>query len=1035
MSSPLFIRARTALIAVIALVAALTLIAQGASAPSASAATTLTVSHSDVTTVRGTVNKTYYTGTWGSTSRSHYGTDGAAFEIAFAGTKLELWGLSDTGHGTGRVFVDDTEVGIANYRSATKNSTPHLIFSKDGLGGGNHTLRVQVEGGYIDHCSVVFTPDAVPAPTADDLTNAIRAAAIKKQADYSPASWAPFSQARSAAAALGTGGSTDQRAAALAALKTATTGLVEIRGLQSMVDGYDTRVPTDFTAESWQRFAAALNAAHAAAESEDASTADVVAAKTSLQDAAAALVTVSQGSFEPITNNTFWNDTDGNPIYSQGGGVFRFGDTYYWYGVHYQGAEAYRANPSKTYSSTFESIPVYSSKDLVHWKFENNVATRDTPITIPESQGHYFAQMQTLADAIWVGRLGVVYNANTGKYVLMVQSGQGFDPDTSKRGMVLFLQGDSPTDDFDYANIQPQIGNVSTNSTGDQTVFTDDDGTSYLIFSNSGGRANAYVSRIAPADSLSIEPAVRVGRSTSGGREGNAMFKLGGTYYMLTSDLHGWDSSVNHVIQSLTADIQGAYSPEYTLAGTEQDYSLVTQTGFFVTVHGTKQDTVLYAGDRWADFAWNGIGYNQWVPLSADDSGLSFNALTNWEFNAVTGEWRVGAANNYVRNPDFAADRVAVTTPTGWTTTVDTDSATDAFVSNPKPGADSSQFALQLGAAGAFSGSVSQTDPIPDGVYTFAAKVNTAGGLEYARAVIRGSEGQKYTVDLNVSTDGWQSVQLSDLKLTGGQASVSIEARSPGGNQSVKVDSLSLTRQTIDRSSLQQSYATAKALKAADYSSRSWRPITKAGAVLDSVVSTQAEVDAANAALSAADGGLEPAVNAVTATTSRPLYAVGSAFDAASLTVTATRSDGSIVHLTGDQYALSGFAADKPATKTIAVTVDPDLTATDASAVAATFVLTVLTPWNAATVFNSGDRVLYQNSLWQASWWTQNQKPGDPNGPWQEIRDQDGIAIWTATRIFNTGDTVLYNGATYTAKWWTRNQAPGDANGPWKKVG
>ncbi|MET7422627.1 ExeM/NucH family extracellular endonuclease [Dactylosporangium sp. NPDC005555] len=89
--------------------------------------------------------------------------------------------------------------------------------------------------------------------------------------------------------------------------------------------------------------------------------------------------------------------------------------------------------------------------------------------------------------------------------------------------------------------------------------------------------------------------------------------------------------------------------------------------------------------------------------------------------------------------------------------------------------------------------------------------------------------------------------------------------------------------------------------------------------------------------------------------------------------------------------------------------------------------------WNASTVYNSGDKVFYQGSVWQATWWTQNQKPGDPYGPWQQISTApDGTAIWTASRIFTTGDVVLYQGKKYEAKWWTRNQAPGDQWGPWK---
>ncbi len=659
------------------------------------------------------------------------------------------------------------------------------------------------------------------------------------------------------------------------------------RGLRALVTDYQTRVPTEYTQGSWTAFAGALAAAQDVLKQGNAGSAETASAKTALQDAAGKLVTVSEGSFQPITNNTFWHDTAGNPIYSQGGGIFRFGDTYYWYGVRYANADDYHANPSRTYPSTFQSIPVYSSKDLVNWKFENEVATLSTALNVPESKGSYFAQVKTLADASWVGRLGVAYNENTGKYVLIVQMNQSFDPDTTKTGSVLFLQGDTPTEAFQYANLQMQVVNSPTNATGDQTVFTDDDGSDYLIFSNSRGRGRAFVSLISPTDSLSIEPAVQIGYIPGSGREGNAMFRLNDTYYMAASDLHGWNTSVTHVIQSLTNQIQGRYSAEYTLPGTEKDYSHVTQTGFFVTIKGTKQDTVLYAGDRWADFAWNGLGYNQWVPLSETDKGLTFNSLSNWELNAVTGEWRVGKDNNYVLNPDFAADRVAVTELTGWTNHIDTDYSANTFVKNVSRGADSTRWALQLNNANAFSGSVRQENKVPDGVYRFAAKVNTAGGLEYARVVIKDSTGRAYRLDVNRPTPGWTTVELGDLVLTGGTATVSIETRSAGGNQSVRLDLLSLTR----------------------------------SAAIES--------------------------------------------------------------------------------------------------------------WDRQTTYPSGGTVSYRDSVWRATWWTRDQAPGDPNGPWQEIKQLDGTTVWTSSRIFVAGDTVVHNGITYTAKWWTRNQAPGDIWGPW----
>ncbi|MDP9848777.1 ExeM/NucH family extracellular endonuclease [Streptosporangium lutulentum] len=91
--------------------------------------------------------------------------------------------------------------------------------------------------------------------------------------------------------------------------------------------------------------------------------------------------------------------------------------------------------------------------------------------------------------------------------------------------------------------------------------------------------------------------------------------------------------------------------------------------------------------------------------------------------------------------------------------------------------------------------------------------------------------------------------------------------------------------------------------------------------------------------------------------------------------------------------------------------------------------------WNASKVYNTGDTVTYQGSTWRAMWWTQNQKPGDPNGSWEQIETAaDGTAVWTASRVFNTGDVVTYKNKKYKAQWWTRNQVPGQPFGPWQPV-
>jgi len=522
----------------------------------------------------------------------------------------------------------------------------------------------------------------------------------------------------------------------------------------------------------------------------------VAAAVHPAMAAPAAASHAQQPCSRTIQNDTFWKDTDGNLIASQGGGVFRFGDTYYWYGVHYQAADPYAVSPTQKYSTAdFASIDVYSSRDAVNWTFRNRVATRSTALAIPTSKdvtGDAFSRMGTLADASWIGRMGVVYNEITHKYVLVAQMTTSYDTNNKTNIGELFLQSDTPTGDFTYADLQTQIPGVVYQGTGDQTVFTDDDGTDYLVFSNQSGRANTYVARIAPSDSLSIEPAVRVAYN-SAGREGNAMFKANGHYYIASSDLHGWNASVTHVVESVGDDPQGAYGAETVMAGTEADYSHVSQSGFFFTVHGKKTDTVVYAGDRWADFAWNGTGYNQWVPLSFDGEAPVFHSLSSWQLDAASGDWAVGATNNYVLNPEFEADRIPVTSVTGWTTRVDATSPSSLFVSNPTPGADGSRNALTLGSSAGFSGGVWQQNTIPAGTYKLSVYAKASSGLDLARVRVVDAQGRARDLDLRNAGSSWTEISSSAFKLSAGTVTISVDGAAAAAG-TFSVDGLSLVR-------------------------------------------------------------------------------------------------------------------------------------------------------------------------------------------------------------------------------------------------
>ncbi|QNP57668.1 hypothetical protein H9L22_16695 [Tessaracoccus defluvii] len=97
--------------------------------------------------------------------------------------------------------------------------------------------------------------------------------------------------------------------------------------------------------------------------------------------------------------------------------------------------------------------------------------------------------------------------------------------------------------------------------------------------------------------------------------------------------------------------------------------------------------------------------------------------------------------------------------------------------------------------------------------------------------------------------------------------------------------------------------------------------------------------------------------------------------------------------------------------------------------------------WDAKATYDTGDTVTHNGKTYVAQWWTRNQTPGTTNtGPWMEQGTLvpaagDDIRTWTSSWTYKGGETVAHNGHTWKAKWWTRNQTPGTPHGPWEDLG
>lgn len=235
------------------------------------------------------------------------------------------------------------------------------------------------------------------------------------------------------------------------------------------------------------------------------------------------------------------------------------------------------------------------------------------------------------------------------------------------------------------------------------------------------------------------------------------------------------------------------------MPGSGDDYGHVTQTGFFYTVRSSKQETVIYCGDRWAGFAGNGNGFNQWCPLSFVNDKPYFNSLSQWHLDAETGEWWVGKENNYVRNFSFDADRVNIPSANkpsqaflrGWTTevkkgnTVAIGDANSPVLNGKNSSTDRTvvmgNYCLNISDKVDFQRKVYQKISstayvqLPDGHYTLTAYIKA--GTPFNELYMYATSGNRtFKTDITNADSQWHQYTVSDVVIEGGAVEVGFYA-------------------------------------------------------------------------------------------------------------------------------------------------------------------------------------------------------------------------------------------------------------------
>jgi hypothetical protein len=312
-----------------------------------------------------------------------------------------------------------------------------------------------------------------------------------------------------------------------------------------------------------------------------------------------------------------WLDTDGNPIEAHAGGIINVNGTFYWYGENHR-----LGLGNKT------GVSVYSSRDLYQWKNEG--------VALPKA-----ALPEQFRDTGVCERPKVLYNASTRKFVMWMHldtvdytaASAGVATSDSPTGPFTFLGYSRPIK-YDYGIAAPDRAHEKElgNTFRDMNLFADDDGSAYVIYA-SEENATTYIARLNDSYTAIVTPAVE-GKTWArvlpkASREGAALFKFKGHYYMFSSGTTGW--SPNPADLATAEHIFGPWeSLGNPCSGADENTTYGSQSTFVLPAPGKGDDAFIFMGDRWVGHKLKDSTH-VWLPFVVRPDGtVSLEFLNKW---------------------------------------------------------------------------------------------------------------------------------------------------------------------------------------------------------------------------------------------------------------------------------------------------------------------------------------------------------------------------------------------------------------------
>ena len=314
---------------------------------------------------------------------------------------------------------------------------------------------------------------------------------------------------------------------------------------------------------------------------------------------AAALILAVACTAQPqtIRPGSAWPDNRGRHIQAHGGGILKLTDTYYWFGED----RGQGLDPGQRF------VSCYSSKDLAHWTFRNQVLKLGDP--------------ENLGPRRVVERPKVFYNAKTKKFVMYLH----IDDGDYKMARVGVAVSDRVDGDYQYLRSFRPLGQESR----DIGQFIDDDGQAYLIFEDRPVKG-FHIARLSD-DYLTVEKEMSLIQAPL---EGGAVVHYKGLYYAVGSALTGWAPNPNKYATSTS--LEGPWSEFKDIAPPEAK-TYGSQSTMILKVVGTKTTTVIFMGDIWKpETQWD--SRYLWMPLQIGDGRLWLPEPKEWTLDIKTGE-------------------------------------------------------------------------------------------------------------------------------------------------------------------------------------------------------------------------------------------------------------------------------------------------------------------------------------------------------------------------------------------------------------